>query len=182
MYSKPYLPLLLLSTGLFCITPSYADSSSSIEKAGTAIAVAIPAIAYGSTYYKDDAAGRQQFYKSFGTTVATTYALKAVIEKDRPNDTGDNAFPSSHTSVAFQGASFIHKRYGLEYSIPAYIGAGFVAYSRLEADEHDAVDVLAGAALGIASNLYFTTSYNDQLNIAPTVSPEYYGVTVNYQF
>lgn len=181
MLSKPYLPLLL-SSGLFVMSPSYADSDSSIEKTGTVIAVAIPAIAYGSTHYKDDATGRQQFYRGFGTTVATTYALKAVIEKDRPNDTGDNAFPSSHTSVAFQGASFIHKRYGLEYSIPAYIGAGFVAYSRLQADEHDAVDVLAGAALGMVSSWYFTTDYSDQLVIAPSLSSDYYGLSVHYHF
>ena len=58
-----------------------------------------------------------------------------------------------------------------------------MAYSRLEADQHDTVDVLAGAALGIASSMYLTTSYyNDQLYIAPSLSPDYYGLTVHYQF
>lgn len=182
MNRKPYLPFILLSSSVFILQPSYAGSDSTLEKAGSAIAIAIPAVAYGSTYYFDDKEGRQQFYRSFGTTVAATYGLKALIDKERPNGTGDNSFPSSHTSAAFQGASFIHKRYGFEYSIPAYIGAGFVAYTRLEADEHDATDVLAGAALGIASSWYFTKNYNDQLYIAPNVSPNYYGLTVNYQF
>ncbi len=176
------LSLLLFVSSPFIMTASYADSDSSLEKAGSVIAVAIPAIAYGSTYYKDDKEGRQQFYRAFGTTVATTYALKAVVDKERPNGEGDNAFPSSHASAAFQGASFIHQRYGLEYSIPAYLGAGFVAYSRVDADEHDVADVLAGAALGMISSWYFTTNYNDQLIIAPNLSPDYYGLTVNYQF
>lgn len=180
--TRSSVSLLLLASSPFLLTTSYAGSDSSLEKAGSVIAVAIPAIAYGSTYYKDDKQGREQFYQAFGTTVATTYALKAVIDKERPNGDGDNSFPSSHTSAAFQGASFIHQRYGLEYSIPAYVGAGFVAYSRLEADEHDTVDVLAGAALGMVSSWYFTTNYNDQLLIAPNLSPDYYGLTVNYQF
>ena len=181
MYSKSYLSLILLSSSVVLAQPCYADSSS-VEKAGNIVAIAIPAIAYGSTYYMDDKPGRQQFYRAFGTNAAATYGLKAVIDKERPNGDDNKSFPSGHTSAAFQGASFIHKRYGLEYSIPAYVGAGFVAYSRLEADEHDAVDVLAGAALGVASSWYFTKNYNDQLYISPTVSPDYYGLTVNYQF
>ncbi|MBP2280487.1 membrane-associated phospholipid phosphatase [Psychrobacter sp. PL19] len=182
MNGKGYIAFILLSSSLIIASPAQAANSSGTEKAGDIIAIAIPAIAYGSTYYKDDKSGRQQFYQAFGTNLAVTYGLKAIIDKERPNGSDDKSFPSSHTSVAFQGASFIHKRYGLEYSIPAYIGASFVAYSRLEADEHDAVDVLAGAALGVASSMYLTKSYNDQLYIAPSLAPDYYGLTVHYQF
>ena len=148
MNSKYSLPLLMLVSGTLAVSPSYADDSSSIEKAGSVVAVAIPAIAYGSTYYKDDKEGRQQFYRGFGTTVATTYALKAVIDKERPNGEDDNSFPSGHASAAFQGASFIHRRYGLEYSIPAYLGAGFVGYRMMDSGDHWASDVVFGAVLG----------------------------------
>ncbi|WP_201526873.1 MULTISPECIES: phosphatase PAP2 family protein [Psychrobacter] len=182
MNGKGYASLLLLSSSLMVVNPTYASNSTGIEKAGDIIAIAIPTIAYGSTYYMNDKSGRQQFYQAFGTNLAVTYALKATIDKERPNGSDNKSFPSSHTSVAFQGASFIHKRYGLKYSIPAYIGAGLVAYSRLETDEHDAVDVLAGAALGIASSMYLTKSYNDQLYIAPSLAPDYYGLSVHYQF
>ena len=52
-----------------------------------------------------------------------------------------------------------------------------------EADEHDAVDVLAGAALGMASSMYLTKSYqDDQLHIATNLSPDYYGLSVHYNF
>ncbi len=180
MGNKP-LSLLLISSSLLGGTATQAAHADS-ERAGEIIAFAIPAIAYGSTYYKDDTAGRQQFYYAFGATMASTYALKAIVDKQRPDGSDDNSFPSGHTSRAFQGASFIHKRYGLEYSIPAYIGASFVGYSRVQADKHDVVDVLAGAALGIASSHYLTKSYDEQLHIATTLAPDYYGVSVHYQF
>jgi membrane-associated phospholipid phosphatase len=182
MIGKKYVPILLLSSSLVVASPTYAANTSDIEKAGDIVALAIPAIAYGSTHYMDDKLGRKQFYQSFATNLGVTYALKSTIDKERPDGSDNKSFPSGHTSVAFQGASFIHKRYGLEYSIPAYIGAGFVAYSRVEADEHDVTDVVAGAALGIASSMYLTKSYNDQLYIAPSLSPDYYGLTVHYQF
>ena len=176
------LSSVLLTSGVIVTLPAHADSSTT-SKVGDVLSFAIPAAAYGSTYYMDDKEGRQQFYYSFATNVATTYALKTVIDKERPDGSDDDSFPSGHTSRAFQGASFIHKRYGLEYSIPAYIGAGFVAYSRVEADEHDVADVVAGAALGVASSMYLTKSYyDDQLHIATNLAPDYYGVSVHYNF
>ncbi|TXD97630.1 phosphatase PAP2 family protein [Psychrobacter frigidicola] len=182
MSHKNHLAILVISTGLITISPVCSANNSNLELAGDIVAVAIPALAYGSTYYKDDKEGRQQFYKSFATNLAATQVLKLTVDKERPNGSDDNSFPSRHVSVAFQGASFIHKRYGLNSSIPAYVGAGFVAYTRLKADEHDATDVLAGAALGIASSMFLTKSYNDILHIATNLSPDYYGLTVNYQF
>ncbi|PKG84523.1 PAP2 family protein [Psychrobacter sp. Sarcosine-02u-2] len=176
------LSSVLLTSGVIVTLPAHADSSTT-SKVGDVLAFAIPAAAYGSTYYMDDKEGRQQFYYSFATNVATTQVLKSVIDKERPNGRDEDSFPSGHTSMAFQGASFIHKRYGLEYSIPAYIGAGFVAYSRVEADEHDVADVVAGAALGVASSMYLTKSYyDDQLHIATNLAPDYYGVSVHYNF
>lgn len=182
MSSKNRIALLVLSTSLLTVNPVYAASDSDIRKAGDVIAIAIPAIAYGSTYYANDKEGREQFYYAFGTNFASTYALKSIIDKERPDGSDNDSFPSGHTSIAFQGASFIHKRYGLEYSIPAYIGAGFVGYSRIKADKHDVADVVAGAALGVASSMYFTKSFDDQLYIATTLSPEYSGLTVHYEF
>lgn len=182
MQRKKHIPTLLLASSLVIATPSYAADTSSTERAGDIIALTIPALAYGSTYYMDDSEGRQQFYQSFAANLAVTYAVKSTINKDRPDDSDNDSFPSGHTSLAFQGASFIHKRYGLEYSIPAYVGATFVGYSRVKADKHDAADVLAGAALGVASSMYLTKSYNDQLLITTNLAPDYYGLSVHYQY
>ena len=131
-----------------------AQCESNAEKAGDIIQVLIPASAYTATFVLDDKDGRNQFYKSFFTNLGVTHALKYAINKPRQENNGDYSFPSGHTSAAFQGAAFIHKRYGFKYSIPAYLGASYVGWSRIEgeSDQHDATDVIAGAAIGILSS------------------------------
>jgi hypothetical protein len=92
-----------------------------------------------------------------------TEGLKYAIDEQRPENHGGHGFPSGHTSTAFQAASFIHLRYGLRYGLPLYAVAAFVGWSRVEgeSDMHDPVDVVAGAAIGIASSCLFTRSGGD---------------------
>lgn len=114
---------------------------------------------------KKDKKGLWQFTKSYGITLGLTYALKYSINKPRPEGKTDgHAFPSGHTSVAFSGASFLQRRYGWRYGIPAYAVATFVAFSRLEGldDRHDGWDVLGGAVIGIGSTYLFTTPYKKE--------------------
>lgn len=168
----------LIALVLALIAPVHgAAASSSTEDAGSIVRTLIPAVAYGTTFYLHDSEGRSQFYKSFFTNLAATYALKATVSKTRPNGADDESFPSGHTSVAFQGASFIHKRYGLKYAVPAYVGAVFVAWSRVESDNHYTVDVLAGAAVGIASSLIFTRPYKGFV-VTPMVDNGFYGIGI----
>jgi len=114
---------------------------------------------------KKDKEGFWQLSKSLGTNLTATWILKYAINKPRPEGRTDgHAFPSGHTSFAFQGASFLQKRYGWKYGVPAYLVAGFVGYSRLEGlnDRHDGWDILAGAAVGIGSTYLFTTPYLEE--------------------
>lgn len=166
------LPLLCL----FCL-PQTSKAASDTEVAGDIIQVLIPSIAYGATLYLDDEEGETQMYQSFFTTLGITQGLKYGINRERPNG-GDHSFPSGHTSAAFQGAAFIHARYGYKYAIPAYIGASFVGYSRVYADKHFGSDVLAGAALGIVTSFYFAEPYQG-FNITPTVNLGEYGLQVS---
>jgi len=142
------------------------DSLSEIKRetafqdAGDVIQIALPLAAGLSTVLFNDKEGFWQFTKSYGTTIAITYVLKYAINKPRPDGATDgHAFPSGHTSSAFAGASFIQRRYGWTYGIPAYALAGFVMYSRLEGvdDRHDGWDVLGGALIAIGSTYLFTT-------------------------
>lgn len=155
-------------------------ASDEIEKSGDIIQIIIPTIAYGTTFYLGDSKGRMQFYKSFFTNLMVTHGLKNVINKKRPNGS-DRSYPSGHTSAAFQGASFIHKRYGIKYSVPAYIGAYFVGYSRVESDNHYVEDVIAGAAIGIISSFYFTTPYKG-FAITPAATNGIYGLNITMRF
>jgi len=151
--------------------------ANSIERSGDIIQILIPSIAYGTTLYLDDEEGRSQFYKSFSTNLAVTYGLKYSINRKRPNGS-ELSFPSGHTSAAFQGAAFIHERYGFKYALPAYLGATFVGYSRVEADKHYTSDVIAGAIIGTLSSFYFTTKYNGY-TVKPTVNNGAYGIGIS---
>lgn len=159
----------------------HAEASDSPENAGSIIRTLIPAVAYGTTWYLHDKEGRIQFYKSFFTNLGTTYALKALVDKTRPDGSDNESFPSGHSSVAFQGAAFIHRRYGFGYAIPAYLGATFVAWSRVESDNHYTVDVLAGAAIGIASSFIFTKPYHGFV-VTPMADNGFYGIGITKQW
>jgi membrane-associated phospholipid phosphatase len=99
-------------------------------------------------------------------TLATVYTLKPIVNRQRP-DGGSRSFPSGHTAIAFAGAGFLHRRYGWAYGIPAYVVGAFVGYSRVQSKRHYTSDVLAGGAIGIASNLLVTKRYRG-LRLAPT--------------
>lgn len=70
--------------------------------------------------------------------------------------------------MAFSGASFLQKRYGWEYGLPAYAAAGFVGWSRVNSDEHDTADVVAGATISILSTYFFTTDKPGDLAVQAT--------------
>jgi membrane-associated phospholipid phosphatase len=170
-----YCVLMLFSAFLFSSGPVIAEDEGDIVR------TLIPAIAYGATFYVDDRDGRMQFYKSFFTNMGTTYALKGLVTKTRPNGEDDDSFPSGHTSVAFQGAAFIHRRYGLKYAAVAYLGASYVGWRRVATDNHFTVDVIAGAAIGIASSFIFTRPYKGFV-VTPMVHNGVYGVSVGRQW
>ena len=159
---------------------------SNIERAGDILHYAIPASAGLTTLILNDKEGSKQFLKSFATNLAVTYTLKYAFNKPRPEGATDGlAFPSGHTSAAFQGASFIQRRYGWKYGIPAYILAGYVGYSRIEGlnDRHDGWDVLGGIIVGIGSTYLFTTPYEKKnLDITFKSGGGYYSIGVVYRF
>lgn len=151
-----------------------ADEKSSGEKIGDFLSIALPASAYGATFVLDDKEGRSQYYRSFATTTAINAALKLSGVAERPHNDKKDSFPSGHTAYAFQGATFIHKRYGLKYGIPAYLGASYVGYNRVDVGKHHSEDVWAGALIGIASSWYFTEK---KANIVPIIAKDTLGVS-----
>lgn len=162
--------LLFLSASLTYGQMEPLTSSQNAQKtAGDILLFTMPAMALGSTFiWQDGQKGTYQFSKALAGTLAVTYGLKLAINKERPNGENNNSFPSGHTSVAFTSAAFVQKRYGWEYGIPAYLLAGYVGYTRIEANKHDAVDVVAGAAIGIGMGYLFTKRYegNKRLEIS----------------
>jgi len=156
-------------------------AKSNTEKIGDFLAFAVPAATYGSTFYMDDEEGRTQFYKSYGTTMLTTVALKYTVKEKRPDNDDTDSFPSGHTASTMSGAVFIHRRYGFEYAIPAYLGAIYTGYSRIHVNRHHPRDVFAGAIIGAVSGWYFVDPLA-KWSMTPEVGSEYKGIQVNYKF
>jgi membrane-associated phospholipid phosphatase len=172
--------LCIAAAALFCTPYSVPARSDVLETTGDIGAVALPVAAAVMTLAEHDKEGAMQFTKSFATAMAATYGLRYTVQENRPNG-HDRSFPSAHTSSAFAGAAFIQKRYGWTYGIPAYIVSSLVGYSRIDAKEHWTHDVLASAAIGVVSNLIFTTRF-EGIQVAPAVSSNFTGIVVMTRF
>lgn len=175
--AQPHRPTLFVTVLLLISLAKGASAGpgTAVETAGDLLQLALPVTAYAATFLADDAVGRTQFYKSFSLNLAATYALKYSIDRQRPSGNGSPSFPSGHTSTAFQAASFLQRRYGWNYGLPAYLVASFVGWSRVDCGMHYPTDVLAGAAIGVASSYLFTTPYRG-LSIQPVADGGFYGL------
>lgn len=132
------------------------------QKIGDVVLFALPTATLATSFIVGDEKGAWQFTKGLLLTVGVTYGLKYSINKPRPDMSNDNSFPSGHTSTVFHSAGYVHRRYGFKYAIPSYALAGFTAASRIDSNKHDILDVIAGAAIGLGSNLLFTTEYQQE--------------------
>lgn len=160
------LTLLFFTTIAFQLNAQNSSDTKPVDGTtqtiGDIILFALPAATLGTSLFIGDNQGAWQFTKGLLLTEAVTYGLKYSINKQRPDMSNDNAFPSGHTSTVFHSAGYVHRRYGFKYSIPAYALAGFTAASRIDSKKHDILDILAGAAIGLGSSLIFTTEYQQE--------------------
>ena len=168
----------MLKTLLFALLSTHSLYAFNTKDSGDILLAALASSAYGSTFYCDDKEGREMYYKSFLANTLLTYGLKYSINRTRPNGE-EHSFPSGHSSLSFQSASFIHKRYGLSYASIAYLGAMFVGYSRVDAGVHYKSDVIAGAVIGVCSSFYFTKKYKN-ISLEPIANG--YGVMIKTKF
>lgn len=165
------------------------DHQRKVEHAGTALMFALPAAAALATWTLEPKEGgdptneshwllmggtpRHDLVLALARAGVTTGVLKYTVNETRPNG-GARSFPSGHAAAAFTGAEFIRKEYGWQWAAPAYLAAGFVAWSRVEADKHYTHDVLAGAAVGILANHDFwrheTRAGQLRVGVAPVAS------------
>ena len=159
--------VVVLLLAIFVCSPVGADS---VETSGDILRVAIPVAAWGVAWRKKDRVGQRRFAYSMAATIASTYALKKTVDKNRPNG-DDEAFPSGHAATAFSGASFIHRRYGWKKAVPWYVASAYVGWTRVDADEHDEVDVLGGAALAIAWSWLFVEPHEES-RITPVIASD----------
>lgn len=153
---------------------SHAQGRKEVELS-TDIAMFVPAaVGAGVALAEGDYKGLLQLGETLAVSVAASYALKYTIKKQRPDGSDNRSFPSNHTGFSFAGATFLQKRYGWKWGVPAYLLSGYVAWGRVYSKRHDAWDVLAGAAIGVGSGFLFTTPFakEHELVVSPTVNHE----------
>ncbi len=160
---------------------------SGFETYGDVASYAIPSTAAVITVWQDtgpDWDGLLQFGISGGLTAGIVQGLKHGIDRDRPNGEDDKSFPSSHTSTAFSGASYLHYRYGWQYGTPAYIAAAAVGASRVDADKHHVGDVIAGAAIANLVAFFLVDSIDQNVVIIPVINTKKhnFGILASFRF
>lgn len=177
MRNIPGSSFSLLVCCLILLSGVCAEAGDSIAQAGDILQFVLPATAAGLTLGFRDKQGAMEFGESAVVTLGVTYSLKYAVNERRPNG-GSGSFPSGHSSISFASAEFMRKRYGWECGIPAYAAASFVAYSRVEANEHYPHDVIAGAAIGIISSYIFTKPYKGW-NVQADCDGRYFGIRLS---
>jgi len=161
----------LIAAIIFLLAGAGAASAASSETLGTDVAIALPVIAGGITLYQDDWKGAAQLTVDTVATVGIAYGLKHVIREQRPDKSDFQSMPSDTSALAFAPANFLWDRYGWQYGLPAYAAATFVAWSRVDAQQHHWYDVTASAALAFGVSKIFTTRYQPRgltYGVAPT--------------
>lgn len=138
--------------------------------------------ALGVPVAKGDKDGVLQAGGSMAITFGTTYALKSLIDEQRPDGSGNDSFPSGHTSISFAAAATLQKRYGWKVGLPAHLAAGFVGVARVKARKHRWGDVAAGAALGELTGLLITRKHDDGVQFFPWTGNGGGGVAMAMRF
>ncbi len=159
------------------------SQTETIQNIGDVFLIGLPIATVATSFIVGDEKGAWQFTKGLILTAGVTAGLKLGISKERPDMSNDNSFPSGHTSTVFHSAGYVHRRYGFKYSIPSYLLAGFTAASRIDSKKHDIIDVIAGAAIGLGSNLLFTTEYQrEHMELSFSSNQGNYLMGFNYKF
>ena len=170
-FLKYLLAISLLATGM---TVHAGDDA--LRHTTDVLCLVPDATALGVAIAKHDTEGLKQLGLSTATCLAVNYGLELCIKKDRPDGTGHHAF---------NGSTFLMKRYGWKWGVPAYVVSSFVAWGRVKTDRHDWWDVLGGAAIGAGSAFIFTRPFvkNVDVAISPTTfGDRAYGLTATIQF
>jgi hypothetical protein len=108
---------------------------------------------------------------------ALTQTLKYTTQRERPDQSGNNSFPSGHSADTFAFATALERHLGWKGAIPAYIFASYVATSRLPDNKHWLSDVVFGSTVGIIAGRTVTRHGRD---FPVTVAAVRGGVAVMY--
>jgi membrane-associated phospholipid phosphatase len=169
-----------VSVAMFGALPTVADTEREI---GDVLSYAMPAAVLGFELYRGDKEGAWQFTTSFAATTLVTEALKRATNLERPDRTNDLSFPSGHAARAFSAASYIHRRHGWEYALPAYALATYVGHTRVQAKRHRWGDIAGAAAVSTLATWWLVDPKSQKkVAIAPLYDGDFVGLAIAARF
>ena len=171
--SVSLLTLLLVSLS------ANASSSDNWETFSDVGAYGLVGVALLLPVYKDDWEGFKQAGYSVVTASGVSFVGKSLIDAERPDESGNDSFPSGTTANAFAAATTLNLRYGWEVGFPAYGIATLVGVGRVQADKHYWEDVMAGALIGSLAGWAFTDPFDDSVQVVPWAGRHDVGLTVS---
>jgi membrane-associated phospholipid phosphatase len=138
--------------------------------AALATLLATPSGSQAGEWLANKAKGGAVEWLAVGATSLVTGALKTATDRERPNETGNDSFPSGHTSYASvlgRLAEFnlesLNMNSGASRAANITLDAIVIGtgWGRVEAGMHFPSDVLAGMALGNFMASFFTRAFLD---------------------
>lgn len=126
-----FLAVLCLTLPLQAQQLEISSQRKAVRTSGDIGAVLLPVAGLTAILIQKDWEGLKQGALAGVTTLGVTYALKYAVKKERPDYSDNHSFPSMHTSVSFAAASFIQRRYGWKWGLPAYVVSTYVGWSRV---------------------------------------------------
>ncbi len=151
------------------------------QRAGDVLVVTLPLWTISSSLLSGDSEGGLMWFRSLGVNALLTFGLKKSTEKERPDKSDKESFPSAHASMTFHSAAYLHTRYGFQAAWFPYLAATFTAYSRVHSKKHFTEDVVAGAFIGSLS-AYFLTDSTSQYSFIPDIGKNHIAFNLNAKF
>ena len=161
----------IIAAALFAALPlsaAQADiASKSTEKtAGEAIAYSLPVAAVTvSLFHDDDWTGIEEYSFVGLSTLGTTVLIRRFVREKSPDGKSDHAFPSLQAAVGSPAESYLWRRYGWEYGLPAFILEHSASFLLDRAGKHHFVDGLAVSAISAGFSWMAVTPYHKRLYI-----------------
>lgn len=174
--------MVVLSAVSIPAVPASAFSNNAWDDASSIGRDALVVAALGLPILNRDWKGGLQAAASMGVTLAISEGLKRAFPEQRPDNSGNDSFPSGHTAVSFAAAATLENRYGWQAGFPAFAVATFVGVARLEADRHHWYDVAAGAVIGSGSGFLITNRRNSQVRFVPWADSDGAGFLFGMRF
>jgi membrane-associated phospholipid phosphatase len=168
---------IVAALGLYAATPAAANDANVM--ATDILDGVVPLAGLAVAYFKDDTEGQKQWLRNICVNQGLTWALWPIFNQtslgERPNGDPRNSFPSGHVSLVMSGATFLDRRYGWRWGVPAYVASAYVAYVRVDENKHHWRDVIASAVLSYGVAMLFVTPKN-ATHLAPIIGPDFIGL------